>query len=421
MSSRLSAPASPRFAIGAYALAAVATVATIAIDSGDAHGAGLRALVNRSASNIGDPWPSVVAADRLAHAWHAPLFTDFTDAGSSFIYPPLAALPYTFAAGVGYEGAHARLAILSRVAWVACIGVAIVLAWSRCKSVAPVVGFGLAAALLFYPLLRAVELNQATLLVAVLLGASLLLAQRGYDGAAGAVCAASAMFKPQLALVAPLLYFSSRRFALSAAASLVGLGAASVVYAGVANHVRYVSSVLPRLSGGYAFYPNQSFSGTLLRLSGAYPYDFDLHQPPAWMRVVGAAFTVAVLTGGLWLQRRAAARSSTRDGLVLALLASWLTVTLASPISWEHHYAPALFAFAVLFGRAVSGDSTRAAVVGGAAAFPLVAGYLDVRFWSGSFLGRLAMSYLLLGALVLTATIVYELLWAPVGRASAHE
>ncbi len=412
MSSWLSARATPRFAIGTWALASAATSATIAIDSGDAHGAGLRALVDRSASNIGDPWPSVVAADRLAHVWHAPLFTDFSDAGSSFIYPPLAALPYTFAAGVGYEAAHARLAILSRAAWVVCVGIAIALAWSRCKSILPILGFGLAAVLLFYPLLRAVELNQATLLVTVLLGASLLLAQRGYTGTAGAVCAASAVFKPQLALVAPLVFFSSRRFVAYAAASLVGLGAASIVYAGVANHVRYVSSVLPRLSGGYAFYPNQSFSGTLLRLSGAYPYDFDLHQPPAWMRVVGAALTLAVLGGGVWLERRAATTARGRDGLVLALLAAWLTVTLASPISWEHHYAPALFVFAVLFGRAVRGVSTRASVVGGAAAFPLVAGYLDVRFWSASFFGRLAMSYLLFGALVLTAAIVYELLYA---------
>src|SRR5581483_7164233 len=90
-------------------LGAAATGLLMVLDRGRAHGSGLESLVHDSASNIGDPWPSVVAARRLLDAWHAPIYADFSDAGSSFIYPPLAALPYSPFAHASYEGAHAGI------------------------------------------------------------------------------------------------------------------------------------------------------------------------------------------------------------------------------------------------------------------------------------------------------------------------
>ena len=113
------------------ALAATAILA--AIDSGDGLARGLRSLVDERASNIGDPWPTVVAAGRLAasfHAAHAAVYEDFSRVGASFIYPPLAALPFTPLASLGYEGAHRALAIVSRVAWLACALLAALLAWN---------------------------------------------------------------------------------------------------------------------------------------------------------------------------------------------------------------------------------------------------------------------------------------------------
>jgi len=378
-------------------LGAAATGLLMVLDRGRAHGSGLESLVHDSASNIGDPWPSVVAARRLLDAWHAPIYADFSDAGSSFIYPPLAALPYSPFAHASYEGAHAGIAIVSRACFVAILALALALAWDpKNRLVGPL--FTAIAACCFYPLLRAVELNQATLLSSVFIGASLVLAQRGRIGWAGVACALAATFKPQLALVVPLVAIRSRRFGWTGLAAFAGMGIASLVYGGFANHVRYLSAVLPRLSGGYAFYPNQSWSGTLLRLDGVFPYDFALHQPATWIRIVSMVLSLATLAIAVIVLRRETLDG--RDGLPLSIGLAWLFVTLASPISWEHHYVPAIFVLAILVRR----TNVLACV-----AIPFVAGYFDVNGWSGNAFGRLAMSYLLAGAIVLTVATVREL------------
>lgn len=388
--------------------AAAATALTIALDRGRAIGPGLLSLVRTSASNIGDPWPSVVAARRLTERWGAPIYGDFSDVGSSFIYPPLAALPYTPFARMSYEGAHAGIAATSRLAYVAILALALALAWDPARRARAVLFAGLSG-LGFYPLLRAVELNQATLFAAVALGASMLLARRGSDAWAGAACALAAAFKPQLALVVPLVLFRSRRFATAGAAALGALGLASVAWGGATNHLRYASAVLPRLSGGYAFYPNQSWSATLLRLDGAPPWDFALHQPSAWVRVLSFALGIATLAVAVATLRAAARHAKGDDTLALTIGLAWLFVTLASPISWEHHFVPALFVFAIGFRRAMAGALAGAPRALLAASFPLVAGYLDVRGWDGGLAGRLAMSYLFAGALALAAGLSLEL------------
>lgn len=382
----------------ASALAATAVIA--AIDSGDGLLRGLRALVDTRGSNIGDPWPAVVAAGRLASAFQAPVYDDFNLAGASFIYPPLAALPFTPFASLGFEGAHAALSVVSRAAWLACVVLAAMLAWNPRRRLVSG-AFVAVAAFGFYPLLRSVELDQATLFVAVALGVAFLLAERARERGAGAAVAVATAFKPQLVFVLGFGAWRSRRMALGGALTLASLGVASLVYAGLHDHVRYVTTVLPAVSAGYAFYPNQSWSGTFQRLAGMPAFDFVIAPPPAPIRLAATLASGVTLLVGLWAARRAA-RAGRPGDLALHLAFAWTIVTLASPISWEHHYAPAIFVFAILLRRSEALPADAVALA--CAAFPLVAGFIDVRGFHG-MLGRLAMSYVMLGGILLAAAL----------------
>jgi hypothetical protein len=379
----------------------LATAALVALDTGDALGRALRALVDWRESNIGDPWPTVVAATRLFARFQAPVYDDFDAKGSSFIYPPIAALPYAFVAGKSYEAAHHALSLASRGAWLLCVALAGALAWNGRRAIASA-AFVAVGAMGMYPLLRAVELNQSTLLVSVLVGASLLLAAHRRDAAAGAVFALAAAFKPQLAVVVALVALRSRRFAIGGAATLAGLGLVSLAFGGIANHVRYVTTVLPPLSGGYAFYPNQSWNGLFLRLSGASPFDFALPHASPSVRTTSAAAALATLALGVLVLRGTRSARRAEPGLALIVAFAWIVVTLASPVSWEHHYAPALFVFAILFRNADSIPSRARALA--CVSFPLIAGYIDVRGFGG-VLGHLAMSYGMLGGWLLAAAL----------------
>jgi hypothetical protein len=374
----------------------VVTAILIALDSADAIGHGWRSLVDHAASNIGDPWPTVQAASTIAADHGAALYRNFTPLGSSFIYPPLAAVPFLPLAHASYEGAHAALSVVSRVAYAACLAIACALAWADGRRVAALL-FTAICAVGFYPLLRAVELNQSTLIVSVLVGASLLASARGRDAAAGALFALTAAFKPQLALVVPLLYWRSPRFTVAGFASLVGLALASLAFAGLDNHLSYLR-VIGQLSGGYSFYPNQSWSALFMRLSGAPAYDFAIATPAPAVRALSILASLATLAGGAWLLYVGARRRGQEGDLVLTIGLAWLVVTLVSPVSWEHHYLPAIFVFA-RFVRLGAVVPMRALALA-SCAFPLIAGYVEVRGLTGP-LGHLAMSYVMAGGLLL--------------------
>ena len=382
------------------------------VDSFDALRAGLAAVLDSRASNIGDPWPTVVAAGKLLRSPHAPLYSTFSIDGSSFIYPPLAAVLMLPFARLTYEQAHVALSILSRAAYLGCVVLVGTIAATAGARRAAAVACAAFVAVAFYPLLRAVQLNQSTLLVALCVGGAVLLALKGRPALSGLLLGVTAAFKPQMVLVVALLFWMSPRLTLAGLASAGLAGLASLASVGVADHVDYVTRVLPRLSTGYAFYPNQCWTGAVLRAAGEPFLAFALPAPSTGERIACLALNVATLLGAaiaLRFASRGAARGS-RDALVLALGFAWVMVTLASPISWEHHYTPAMFLFAFLLARPrLLGGVARASV---AASFPLIAAYLDVRGLSGA-LGRLVSSYMVVGALLLASGLAHGLLAAP--------
>jgi hypothetical protein len=385
----------------------LSTGALIVVDRARALGPGLASLVDYHASNIGDPWPTVVAARALLERPRAPLYASFSLAGSSFIYPPVAALLMLPFARMSHEEAHLALSVLTRLAYLGCAA----LTYALARRVGKVRGAACAAvlALGFYPLLVAVQLNQSTLLVAVCVGGALLAAQKDRQALAGVLIGATAALKPQMALIVPLMVWHSRRLVWGGLASMGAAGLASIAAGGLADHVDYVTRVLPRLSTGYAFHPNQCWTGAILRAAGEPFVDFALPTPSTAEKVVALAASAATLLGAAVVLRTAARRRghTSPDVLVCAIGLAWLAVTLASPISWVHHFTPCMFLYA--FVAATYGSWTRRARSLALASFPLIAAYIEVRAWTGP-IGRLATNTVLGGALLLAAAFALALL-----------
>lgn len=350
-------------------------------------------------ARFGDVNPALRAARRLARDPRAPLYDQVEPEGSSFIYPPLAlALYRPFAAGSPDEARRAIVAANHAL----FAGIVLLLAayLARQPGLRPwEAALAVPAALVFHPLVRALEINQATLAITFLLGLAFVAFAAKRPTTAGVALALAAVIKPHLVLLLPFLFVIPRA-GLAAAAAGGALFAASVAYAGWDNHVEYATRVIPMLSAGYAFHPNQSWNGLFNRLYDQPPLtEFVLAPPRPAVRVASSlagllTYVVALASAGLFRPR-----TPLTPTLVLSL--AWTTTTLVSPIAWEHHYAPGLFVFATLYGVYRSDGARPAwlpAVV--ALAFALMAGYFDVGALQG-WAPRLLASYVFAGAVLL--------------------
>jgi hypothetical protein len=357
----------------------------------------LRGVVSLDLSRFGDVNPSLQAARRLARQPPAPLYDDIGPKGSHFIYPPLAAALYRPVVGLGPERARRTLVVANHVVFALILAALAAFAGSQpgLPRLAPFAA--VAAAVPFYPLLRALQVNQAGLLVALLLGISHLALARGRHRIAGVSFALACAVKPHLALV--LLIVVGALPAFSAAVAVAGalLLAVSLAWAGLANHLAYVRDVLPMVARGYVFLPNQSWNALFGRLL----LDQDMHLfalAPFDARVQALSLLAGALCclAAFWAIQRGG-----RTEPVGALGLAWLSVTLLSPVSWEHHYAPALFLLVWAWGasRRMGVRHVRPAL---ALAYALMASYFAFGPAPGPWLGLLA-SYVLYGGLVLLA------------------
>jgi hypothetical protein len=356
------------------------------------------AVVSPSRSNVNDALPAMQAAQALLAQPHAPIYDMSRPDAAAFLYPPIAAALYAPHVAAG-SGATGSLVTWNRIVFVvvgALLCAALTGPRRRWPSLLEVAGVA-AAMVLFLPAVRALELNQASLYVALFLGAAWVALDRGAEAAAGVCLALAAAVKPHLFAVAPLLFFHARRTAVATIAAGAALLAASLVYAGVPNHVTYLTHVLPEASRGYAFFPNQSFGGLLHRLVSDAPLDaFALMAPDRLVQNATLAIAAA-LYGGTWLLlwRARGRRDLGREAFALA----WLVTTMIAPIAWGHHYAAALFPLAWLVRRVRDGEEPAAARLPAVAVgCALLGSYFVVSGLEGP--ARLLASYGLFGAVL---------------------
>ena len=362
-----------------------------------------------SRSDANDALPAMDAARSLLEGAHAPIYDMSQTDRAAFLYPPIAAALYAPHVVAG------DAMLWSLVSWNRFVFVLLALLLAGAlvgpRRRWPTVGeaLGVAASMvLFLPMVRSLELNQASLYVALFVGAAWVALDRGADGAAGVFLALAAAVKPHLFAMAPLLVFHARRAATAALVAAAGLLVASLALAGIENHVTYLTHVLPEAARGYAFFPNQSIGGLLHRLVSPAPIDtFELMAPnPAVMRAtlaLGAGLYAAALVVVARARRRVDLR---REAFALA----WLVTTMIAPIAWGHHYAAALFPLAWLVGRVRDGaerDARRLVVV--ALGCALLGSYFVVGGLRGAG-PRLLASYGLAGALLCAAAFARTLL-----------
>jgi hypothetical protein len=387
-----------RTRIAVAAALAVVTLSFLQVDCSsdrDIRRDAMRGVFDMRRTYFGDPEPSVVAAAQLARQRNAPIYERDLSIGSAFIYPPLAALVYRPLVVLRTDDAHAELALVNHLLLIVIIGlIAAVLSAGGALTLWELLAVLLMTAT-FYPLLRALELNQAMVITTACLGAAVVSLQHGKQTAAGVALALGALFKPPLALMLPLLFWHARRTLYAALATGAVLLVASLIYAGLANHVAYLTYVLPSMSRGYAYYANQAWNGFVLRL---FIGDDSLTVFRQSEGFVAARAVAQMLATSTWVLALVVLRRARDAAPAEAFVFAWLAATLASPIAWEHHYAPAVFAFALWYRRLGGLTPKQLGLLAGA--YALMASYFEVRGFSSVAL-RPLMSYLFAGALLL--------------------
>ena len=370
-----------------------------------------------SRSDVNDALPAMDAARALLEGAGAPIYDMSQTDRAAFLYPPIAAALYVPHVREGDAMAWSLVSWNRLVFVLVALLLAAALVGPRRRWPTALEALGVAAAMVaFLPMVRSLELNQASLHVALFVGAAWVALDRGADRAAGLFLALAAALKPHLFAMVPLLALHARRAAAAALVAGAGLAGASLALAGAANHVTYLTHVLPEAARGYAFFPNQSIGGLLHRLASDVPIDvFELMPPsPAVMRA-----NVAIGLGLYAAAFAVIARARRREDLRREVFAlAWLVATMIAPIAWGHHYAAALFPLAWLVGRARDGAEPDARRLG---AFALGCALLGSYFVVGGLRGpgpRLLASYGLLGAFLCAATFA-RTLWTAASKRPA--
>lgn len=359
-----------------------------------------------------DSWIPMQAAIEQVRAQPENLYGElFFDAATKFQYPPTSlVLPDLAqrATGVDWSTLWSLTNVLS---WLALplIGVmvwriyrhALVVDGERIGSLEELIGIGLGlmVAVGFNPLTWSFLLGQVQTLLSLCLVASVLAWQTGRLRLGGVLVGLCCAIKPQWAVV--VLWALLRRkhdFWLAAAVTGGAMLLTSLVLYGWWNHVQYLE-VLSFLSRhGEVFYANQSMNGLMSRLleigdSMAFdPNSFPPYDPVVYGVTLA---TSLALMGGLIAVRDAPDARGASYGLVL------LTLALASPIAWEHHYGFAvccLFLAAAMIGRQGSQWWQIAAVI---VSYASISQFLPEANLTRGLLFGVLQSYLYFGALLL--------------------
>ena len=206
--------------------------------------------------------------------------------------------------------------------------------------------------LAFYPFVKGFTLGQVQLWInAAFAGAPLLFAL-DRRAASGLLMGVLSLLKPHYGLIA-LWGARNRdwRFTLVfVGASAVGL-AVSVWAFGWANHLDYLSVVSFMSERGESYYPNQSVNGLLNRFIGRsspelyHNADFGNGGFPPYN---GWVYWPTLLASGAILLASLLRRSDESHRLISFCLIA-VSVTVAAPIAWEHHYGLLLPVYAVAF------------------------------------------------------------------------
>ncbi len=257
----------------------------------------------------------------------------------------------------------------------------------------------------FYPFVKGFTLGQVQLWINAAFAMSLLLFALEWRIASGLAVGILSLLKPHYGLIAAW-GLRNREWYFAAAlllAAALGLGF-SVWAFGLANHLDYLSVVSFMSERGESYYPNQSVNGLLNRFIGrSFPelyHNADYGNggfPPynGWVYWPALVASAAILISALW-------RRSDDLHRLISLCLMAVSISVAAPIAWEHHYGLLLPIYAIAF-PAIASDRTK--LVWLALSYLLVATFIAAaRLLAPSALNIL-QSYMLFGSLILLALL----------------
>jgi alpha-1,2-mannosyltransferase len=355
-----------------------------------------------------EPVGSLLAQASEQHPWIDVARASGVENPNYYLYPPLFALAVLPLAWLSYPAAFS-LWLLANVAFLAAS------LWLLLGGRQRVNLLGLSACVLlagaFYPVWHHLKIGQSSLLLLLLLSATLALLRRGKDLPAGLLLSGAILLKLTPAILILLLVVRRRwRAVWGAIGGVVGLSALSAILTGWQAQVTYFTRMVPLLSAGTAFYPNQSLNGFITRVLGAGAYRLADLSAELWVPRIGATIAAVALLAvtALFLLRRAsdAREESLEDGFAGLVLLS----LLVSPISWEHHYVLALLPAWILAARlGRPGGYGNGVPVAAGLSLALIGSYIGVnvfeKFGPGP-LGPILSSAAFLGGLLLWWLIV---------------
>ena len=339
-----------------------------------------------------------------------------------YIYPPFFALVVSPLSFLSFAAARAvwlvmELLLVGLFVWIYS-------AWRRHDGTnMTLMEAGLVAVTLgleFLPLIWELAIGQTTVLILVLLAGCLLMAKRGSEATAGLLLGLATAIKLTPALL--IVYFALRgrkRLAVWGAGCFLAANLAAMAALGLASHAEFFGEVVPRMSGGTAYFLNQSLAGTFNRLLG----DGDVRQvyleDSAIVKILAAATSLILLGITAYVIRsRQAARwtaAAAPHGLSLDLEACALIALslVISPISWSHHYLLALLPlYTVVAAAGRSGRRSLGWAVAVGVAFLLIARKPHHELYATGP-ARVALSAAMLGGLTLWAACLAILRWEP--------
>jgi alpha-1,2-mannosyltransferase len=261
--------------------------------------------------------------------------------------------------------------------------------------------------LTFYPVVKAYTLGQMQVWINGLFALALLCWVTGRRTSCGLLMGLMCLVKPHYGLF--LLWAALRHEwrATAACAAAVGGGlAASVAAFGWANNVDYLQVFWFLSQHGEAYYPNQSINGLLNRLmsiSDPVLYESlefnDNGFPPFNRWVYGGVLITSCIILSAALLRRGTEGDPHRtiDFCTMAL-----SITIASPIAWEHHYGILLPVFAVLLANSIE---NRGRLVLIAACYVLISNFIPATNLLAYTIWNVAQSYVFAAALVVLALL----------------
>jgi hypothetical protein len=256
--------------------------------------------------------------------------------------------------------------------------------------------------LTFYPVVKAYTLGQIQNWLNGMFALALLCWATNKKATSGALIGLMALIKPHYGLF--LLWAALRRewrFAGALTAMVAVGGVASIAAYGWRNHIDYVHVLMYLAQHGETFYPNQSFNGLFNRLMTLVdPVNwnslvfYDNSFPPFSPWVYGGVLVTSILLLSAALLRRGNEGDPDR---VFDFCTMALSITVASPIAWEHHYGAMFPVLAVLLAG-VLGNRTRLILL--TVSYVLISNFIPATNLLAPTVLNIVQSYLLAGALI---------------------